>query len=458
MELRDYQSRAVEQLRQAYLDGHDGAILELGTGAGKTVTAVSVCASAVQLGGWVLWLAHRRELLEQAAATMRQLGLAGAIISKRIELATVQSLARQLDRQPDIEAPAVIVVDEGHRALAAGYRKIFARWPSAFRVLLTGTAWRSDKQDFGPVASTVVRGPTVGELTDAGWLVPACYWSIPGVDLSGVKSARGDYRSEDLAAAFDRPKLVGDVADTYQRLAGDRRGVVFASGVQHARHIAAELRARGIVAKAVHGDMLTLERESALVGHLAGSVQVLTCAELLIEGWDNPAVSCVSFARATQSEIVWRQAIGRGLRLAAGKRDCVVLDHGGNVHRLGDVADRLEYQPTGDGPRASRRDTISLITCSQCWAVLPSRPRPESCTRCGAELPVSAKQAPEQTSGELVHVSTPQRQAKPAVDWKIWRTIEAERRAKGYKPGWTWAQYGLRSGLQQWKQNQEATP
>ena len=458
MELRDYQISAIEQLRAAYTAGHAGAILELGTGAGKTVTAASVCASAVGLGGWVLWVAHRRELLTQAEATMRQLSLSRALDTRRVELATVQSLAARLHKLGDIEPPAVIVVDEGHRALAASYRQIFAHWPSAFRILLTGTAWRSDRQDFAPVASALVRGPSVGELTAAGWLVPACYWSIPGVDLSGVRSARGDYRADDLAHAFDRPKLVGDVADTYARLAGDRRGVVFGSGVDHARHIASELTARGIVAKAVHGAMSRVERESALVGHYVGSVQVLTSAELLVEGWDCPAVSCVSFARATQSEIVWRQAIGRGLRLAGGKGDCMVLDHGGNVHRLGDVAERLEYQPGSDGQRGTQRDAISLLTCQSCWAVLPSRPRPAACSRCGAELPVASRAQLVTSSGELERVTTPQRAAKPATDWKLWRQIDAERKARGHKPGWTWAQYGLRSGLQQWKAIQEATP
>jgi DNA repair protein RadD len=447
VELRDYQHRAVAELRQAYCDGHEGAILELGTGAGKTVTAASVVIGAVDRGGWVLWVAHRRELLAQARRTLEAVGLGGALQASRVVLCTVQG------RMPDrAEQPAVIVVDEGHRAMAASYHRIFTRWPDAFRVLLTGTAWRSDGASFDAVATKLIRGPSVAELTADGWLVPVRYWSVPGADLAGLRVVRGDFRPTDLAAAFDRPGLVGDVAATYQRVAAGRVGVVFASGVQHAEHLAEQLAAAGVSAAAVHAGTHKAERARLLEQHGAGQVQVLCSADLLIEGWDNPRVSAVVMARATASAIVWRQAVGRGLRTFAGKEDCVVLDHGANVDRLGLVAEPLEYEarPSG-GARGPSTGGLALLTCQACFAVLPAQPRPASCPRCFAVLPRPAPRQVQSRPGELAEVTAPAAAKRRQIDWARWRRIDDERQQRGFKPGWTWARYNTQDEVEQWR-------
>jgi len=445
VDLRGYQGAAVDGLREAYVAGEPGAVLELGTGAGKTVTAMAVVAGVVRGGRSVLWLAHRQELVAQAIECARTYGLGAAIVDGSLVVCTVQGSGwRRLAQEP-----AVVVVDEGHRALSAGYRAVFDAYPGAFRVLLTGTAWRSDGGDLSAVAPAKVCGPTIGELTAAGFLVPAAYWSVPGVDLSGVHVRRGDFVAGEVAAAFDRPALVGDVAATFERLAGDRCGVVFCSGVAHADNVAAALRERGISAACVHGGTRKSDRAGLLASHKAGGVQVLCNADLLIEGWDHPAVSVVSVARATASAIVWRQAVGRGLRPAAGKRNCLVLDHGGNVGRLGLVSEALDYTPTAGGSARGRSAGVALLTCEACFAVLPSRPRPASCPRCFAVLPRAAREVQAQ-AGELVEVVGAVAR-RPAVDWSAWHKIDRERQMRGFRPGWTWAKYNAAKELQAWK-------
>ena len=437
--LRPYQTCAVDQLREAYIDGHGGALLELGTGAGKTVTAVSICAGVVAAGGTVVWLAHRRELVEQAEACMRSAGLGPALPSRLVYCATVQS------RLPaDLPQPTVLVIDEGHRALSASYRAVCDRWPNAFRVLLTGTAWRSDGASFDAVAPVVVKGPSVGELQAEGWLVPCSYWSVPGADLSGLRRSGGDFRAADVAAAFDRSGLVGDVAATFVRLAQHRVAVVFAAGVEHAHHLTAELRRQGVDAAALSGETSKRTRAELLAGHGVGGPAVLVCADLLLEGWDNPLVSAVVFARATASQIVWRQGIGRGLRLSPAKSDCLVIDHGGNCGRLGLVDEALQFDASTGRARA-RSEGISLLTCEMCFVVLPSVPRLVTCPRCFAVLPRPAVRGMDGgRAGELVPFEASGAKRKP-MDWVLWRKIDAERTARGYRPGWTWAQYGLRS-------------
>lgn len=444
VELRPYQTQAVDDLRTAYCAGHEGAILELGTGAGKTVSAMAVVAGVWQGRGSVLWLAHRRELVDQARECAVSLGLQPMLDCGKLRMCTVQGSGWR-GMEPD---PTVLVIDEGHRALAASYRAVIAAYSLAFRVLLTGTAWRSDGGDFSAVAPVTVRGPSIGELTDAGWLVPAAYWSVPGADLSGLRVQRGEFKPADVAAAMDRPQLVGDVAATLLRLAPGRRGVVFCAGVEHALHVAEALVAAGVDAAAVHGGTKPTERKALLAAHRAGSLQVLCNADLLIEGWDNPAVSVVSVARATASNIVWRQAVGRGLRPAEGKADCVVIDHGGNCARLGLVAEALEYEAGGGGARG-RSDGLSLLTCDKCFAVLPSKPRPASCPRCFALIAAPAGRKVEQVAGELVPFDGKAARRGP-VDWNLWRRIDAERERKGYRAGWTWTQYAIRSEVGSW--------
>ena len=445
VDLRPYQGEAVDRLRAAYCAGAGGALLELGTGAGKTVTAMAVVAGVWRGRGSVLWVAHRQELVQQARACAVEFGLQPAIDAGKLVFATVQGSAwRDLPL-----VPTVIVVDEGHRALAKSYLSIFAEYHVSFRLLLTGTAWRSDGGDFSRVAEVTVKGPTIGELTEQGYLVPACYWSVPGVDCSGLHVRRGEFVAGEVAAAFDRPQLVGDVAATYLRLAGDRRGVVFCAGVAHAEHVAAGLRDLGVAAVCVSGETRLHERASALHAHSLGLLQVLCNADLLVEGWDNPAVSAVSVARATASDIIWRQAVGRGLRPAQGKPDCVVIDHGGNCARLGLVDEVLQYE-SGSGGARGRSDGVSLLTCDACFAVLPSKPRPVTCPRCFAVLPVKAARKAEAVDGELVPFGGERAQGKAAMDWALWRKLDVERQSRGYRVGWTWARYNASKEAQSW--------
>jgi hypothetical protein len=178
-------------------------------------------------------------------------------------------------------------------------------------------------------------------------------------------------------------------------------------------------------------------------------LQVLCNADLLIEGWDNPAVSAVSLARPTASAIVWRQAVGRGLRPAHGKTDCVVLDHGGNCLRLGLVADPLAYEAGGCSSARARSDGPSLVTCSACFAVFASQPRPVTCPRCFEVLPVKAL-AVQAVAGELVQFDGAAVNRPRVVDWTLWNRLDRERQRKGYRAGWTWARYAASAEVKGW--------
>lgn len=441
MELRGYQERVLCDLQAAFAAGHAGAVLELGTGAGKTVTAAALVSGATAAGERVLWLAHRRELVEQALAALRGRGLE---LGDRLQVRTCQG------RLDETFRPDLIVVDEGHRAMAPTYRRVFSRWPMARRVLLTGTALRTDGQRLAEVASAHVRGPSVGELTRDGWLVPARYWAVPGADLSALpRPIRGDFRPADLSAVFDRPEVTGDVAATYARLARGRIGVVFAASVAHAGRVAVELRRLGVPAAVVHGNTPRRERAALLELHQLGDLQVLCCADLLVEGWDHPALGAVSFARATTSPIVWRQGVGRLLRTHEGKRDGLVLDHGGNVFRHGPVEDDLEDDLPAQRGRPGRV-ALPLLTCAACFAVMRSVPRPLTCPRCHELVEAPKGRVVNETRGELAEVEAPKKQKKQAVDWRLWREIDADRERRGYRPGWTWTQYALRASCKEW--------
>ncbi len=442
MELRPYQANALNQLRNVARHGHKGAILRMATGAGKTATAGFVVASAVAKGNTVAWFAHRRELIGQARTTLVAIGLGDAINDGRISFGTMQGGAR------NIAPPSLVVVDEGHRALSKSYRKILDAWPNAFRLLLTGTVWRGDGQAFAPYATAIVDGPSIAELTAAGWLAPACYWSIPGASLDELERKRGDFTAASNANVFDRPKLVADVVQTYQARASERPALVYASGVEHAKRLCEQFKAAGINAASVDGKTPKKQRRAIFDAMRQGALDVLTSADLLVEGVDFPRVAAIVMARATQSPIIWRQAVGRGLRTFRAKADCMVLDHGGNAMRLGFVCDPLVYEPKS-GNRKPQPRAPSVLTCEQCFAVLPSRPRPTECARCGAPIP-ETKRRVAVAAGELVQLNASPTRKRNAINWQLWRQIDRERRRRGYRPGWTWHQYQIKNGLRKW--------
>ena len=329
---------------------------------------------------------------------------------------------------------SLVIVDEAHLSITLARQALLERWPAAVRIGLTATPTRKDGRALGLVYDALIEPATTRSLTDAGYLVPARYWSWPTPDLRGVRLVGKDYNAADLEALMNRPQLVGDIVEHWLKLAGDRRTVVFASGVAHAVALAAAFRRVGVVAEHVDYNTPTPVRAATFARFRSGEAQVLTNCFLAAYGFDLPALSCVVLARPTKSLMLFMQMLGRGLRPAPGKADCIVLDHAGCVHEHGFATDERRW--TLDGtyalePTPSRpREAAPAKECPACHAVFTGS---AVCPECGFELRPKGKLV-ETLAGELVGIGAG---AEPEVRDRLTFYLELRGFAaeRGWKPG-----------------------
>jgi len=454
IELRPYQIDGIERCRREVARGRRRIILVAPTGSGKTCIAAAIVARAVEKGRRILFLAHRRELIGQAAAKLAQWSIdAGVILpgsphrpEQLVQVASVQSITARAVRGSAIEMPEadVVVVDEAHHATAATYRAILAAYPDSVVLGLTATPCRADGRGLGSVFDCIVEAPSVSELTRLKHLVPAIVFAPEPPDLAGVKVARGDYHEGQLAERMNTDKLVGDIVTHWHRHAQGRPTVVFASGVKHSIHLKNEFCQSGVIAEHIDGSTPVDERDDILAGLASGKVDLVCNAMVLTEGWDCPVVSCVVLARPTKSLGLFRQMAGRVLRPhePSGKVDAIILDHAGGVFTHGFVEDDVAWTLT-ENRRAENKqhkarqagNMPGLVECKECGA---ARLQGQPCPACGWR-PRPGAEWTEVIDGDLVPVD------RKSVKNKVWSTAERRRfhsqlvyiaGERGYQDGW----------------------
>jgi superfamily II DNA or RNA helicase len=362
LKLREYQTEAIAAIRQAWSDGTRRPAVVLPTGAGKTVVFAHLAAQMRERGVRTLILAHRDELIEQAAGKVRAVapdlrvgivkGARREIRGRDIVVASVQSLARA-PRRAELAAAGLrlVVVDECHHAVANTYMAVlrdlgcFDEDPmaGAYAVGVTATLGRSDRVALGQVWQDVAYRRDIVTMIRQGYLVNAkgIRVKVDGLDFGQVKRMHGDYADKALAEAMHASLAPAAIARAYVEHAKDRQGVLFAPGVAMAYEMAEALIAEGVSAVGVDGSTPTAERREILARHARGDVQVVCNAMVLTEGWDAPWCSAVVIARPTSSASLYVQMAGRGLRPHPGKHDALIIDVVGVTgrHRLASIAD-----------------------------------------------------------------------------------------------------------------------
>ena len=333
-ELRPYQQQARDHIHAEWENGHTRTLLVLPTGTGKTIVFASVAADQVRAGDRVLILAHRGELLEQAADKLqRSTGLVSAVEKAdatclntwfRVVVGSVQTLQRtaRLERFPR-DYFGTIIIDEAHHAITDGYRRILDYFGDAKVLGVTATPDRGDMRNLGEVFDSLA---FEYKLTDA---IKECYLcrimaqTIPlKLDISSVTMSGGDYAVGDLGTALD-PYLEQIAAEMAQRCKG-RKTVVFLPLIKTSQKFRDLLNSHGFRAAEVNGQ--STDRKEVLADFDAGKYNVLCNSMLLTEGWDCPSVDCVVVLRPTKVRSLYSQMVGRGTRLSPGKSDLLLLD------------------------------------------------------------------------------------------------------------------------------------
>lgn len=332
--LRPYQQQARDRIHAEWEAGRSRTMLVLPTGTGKTIVFASVAADQVRAGHRVLILAHRGELLEQAAEKLqRSTGLISAVEKAdatclntwfRVVVGSVQTLQRtaRLERFPH-DYFGTIIIDEAHHAITDGYRRILYYFSSAKVLGVTATPDRGDMRNLGEVFDSLAFEYKLTDAIKEGYLCKIMAQTIPlKLDISTVGFTSGDYALGQLGTALD-PYLEQIAAEMAQRCKG-RKTVVFLPLIKTSQKVRDLLNAHGFRAAEVNGQ--SADRRRVLADFDAGKYNVLCNSMLLTEGWDCPSVDCVVVLRPTKVRSLYSQMVGRGTRLSPGKTDLLLLD------------------------------------------------------------------------------------------------------------------------------------
>lgn len=424
LQLRDYQESAIQA---TMADLFSNPLLVAPTGAGKTVMGATMVQ---RLNGRTLWLAHRRELIAQAARQLRDLGLSVGIIKAgveptpdaRVQVASVQTLARRT--MP--EGIDNVVIDEAHHATADSYRDVINAGPPV--IGLTATPFRLSGEPLDMFGSLHVAA-YADELMDAGHLIDPRVRSHSQPDMSGARIMRGDFAAGQLADRCNMPDLIGDIVSEWRKHALGLRTVCFAVNVEHSYEIVDEFYDAGVAAEHLDGDTPEHARDAILARLASGETQVVSNCLVLTEGWDLPTLECVIAARPTASLNLHLQMIGRVLRPHPDKRACIILDHAGNHCRHGSARRRHAYSLGGAVTTSPDSDELGLKTCPHCYVMYALQLR--RCPACGGEnvAQIRTIRVGEGSLKEYVD-------ALPQVLQGYWNNLRLIAEANGYQHDW----------------------
>jgi len=340
--LRPYQAEAVSAIRERYVAGDRATLLVLPTGTGKTVVFAELARRTVDRGGRVLVLAHRGELLEQAASKLVAVGVRARIEQAERRggdadavVASVQTLRGDRLAAWPADAFRLVVVDEAHHATAAGYRAILDHFAAARVLGVTATPDRLDGAALGEVFASAAYRYDLAQAIRDGWLARIEARRVRlAVNLDDVHTRAGDLDLGELELLYGSEAAIDAVVNPLTELAGGLRTILFAVSVAHAEALAAAINLRQPgAAQAVSGETAAGERADLVERFRRGELRVLVNCSLYTEGFDCPEVECVAIARPTKSRALYAQMIGRGTRLAPGKERVLVLDFVGNTRR-----------------------------------------------------------------------------------------------------------------------------
>lgn len=448
--LRPYQEESLNQMRSVLARRIRTIMLMLATGGGKTTIASAIMKGATAKGNRVYFVADSIELVEQAARRFYEDGMSVGVIqgnhpwtdySKLIQVATIQTLKRRWPELAETLKPALVVIDEAH-VVHQAHEDIIAECREK-GIPVIGLSATPFRKGLGKIFDTTVVGATTAQLVEQGYLVPATCYAPRVPDLQDVKTrADGDWQEDALAEVMGDAKLMGDVVHHWYKLAQDRQTLVFAANVAHSRALCDMFQQAGVRAEHIDGYEKDPERRERIIREFReGRIQVLCNVALLTKGFDAPETSCIVLARPTKSLMLHYQMLGRGLRPAPGKADCLVIDHAGNCLRNGVPEDPLPTElDDGKGKRnldRRQRDSSEPVpkACASCGHVSTKH----KCPACGFQP--ERREDVQIKDGELYPISG-NKERQPRWTTEGLQTLYAEllgyAHLKGYKRGWAW--------------------
>ena len=461
----EHQTNAVERLREARRRGKTRIMLQLPPGGGKTEIAVDVIKSARGKGRAVAFTVPFLTLVDQTVARFEKRGLPAEDIGvmqakheRTNEIAKIQVISVSTLKNRAFPLADVVFVDEAHIQHAA-IRKWIEACPDITFVGLSATPWSKGLADYW---DELVIVETIQGLIDKGILCPFKTFAPPeraDVSRVAINSKTQDYATGELSDVMQEDRLVADVVKTWLEKAGGRPTFCFCVDRAHAAKVTNQFLSIGVKAAYVDAFVEQDERAEYIEQLRTGEVQIVVSIGTLTTGVDVPWVSCISFVRPTRSEMLFVQALCRGLRadVERGKTDCIILDHSMTTLRMGLVSNvgfsELRSGKKKKAEAVSRETPVKLPReCGECHFMIPATMR--RCPECGFVAQAQSEIEPE--DGELVEVGVSVKERAQRKMNQDWTWAEKERffgglkwyaDNKGYQPGWAANKYKARFGV-----------
>lgn len=386
-DLYDYQTELVTKARKSLATGNKGVLIQSPPGSGKSVVIAEIARLTTDKGNRVMFLVHRKELVEQITETFK----ANEV---NLDLCTIMTVTKVANRLTLLPKPNLIITDETHHSRAKTYRNIYDYYSDVPRLGFTATPWRMNGKGFDDIYSEMVEGKSVKWLIENNRLAPYEYYSIPEADIGKLqKSSTGDYTNKSIEKAL-KSTIFGDVVDNYLKVANGQKTILYAHSIEYSQKFADEFKSAGI--KAVHVDSKTpsAERDEIMDDFRNGKIKVLCNVDLISEGFDVPDCTCVIMARPTDSLVLYLQQSMRCMRYQENKT-ATIIDHVANYtrHFLPDTDRKWDLKGFEKKRKKQQQSENEIVIkeCPNCFGVMESKSLIENdfhCPYCNFKIEV----------------------------------------------------------------------
>lgn len=391
--LFDYQRELINEARQHI--ANENVMIVSPPGSGKSVVISEVIKLATRKGGHVLFLVHRKELIEQIINSL-------TIHEVNLHQVTLLTVGKAKNRLGKLTKPTLIVTDEGHHGKASTYQAIYEFYKDVPRLGFTATPWRMSGAGFTDTYDVMIEGQTVEWLISRQRLAEYTYYSLPSIDFSKLKTRNGEYTNQSIDEAFGKA-IYGDVVREYQKHADGQQAILYAHSVETSKSFSEEFKAQGI--ESVHVDSKTskIEREMAMRAFRDGEIKVLCNVDLISEGFDVPDCSVTILCRPTKSLVLFLQQSMRSMRYKPNKK-AVILDHVGNwnIHGLPDTPHNWKEYFKGGWKKKRKGNIVQAKECPECsamWALNVT-----ICDICGHDFGEQERTEKQRIEAELIEI------------------------------------------------------
>lgn len=431
MELRPYQKDLINKLKQALRQGYKSPVLVLGCGGGKSVICADISKRATEKHNRVLFIVHRKELVEQIQNTFDRYG----VDANYCDVLMIRAAAKS-DKHYSI-----IITDESHHSTCKSYQTIYDKHPDAIRINVTATPCRLDGRGLGETCDTIITTVTPKWLIKNKYLAPFEYYTISVADLTKLNKKHGEY--EDITDLLDKPKIYGDIFKYYRQ---GQKAICYCSSIKHSENTAAEFNKRGISAAHIDGNTPSEERKAIIDKFRIGEIMVLCNYSILGEGFDVPDCDTVMLLRKTASLGLYIQMAMRGMRYKEGKT-AYIYDFCGNAYEHGLPDEDREW--TLDSKKKTSRNPSSepdvlVRQCKNCFKTYSGTGK--ICPYCGADNGKTAREIEQDKRAELERIEAVERKEKRMEVGMAKTKAELVKIAKerGYKYGWVYQQMKIK--------------